>query len=76
MNVVRSAVVGFAILILAPALALADGDLANDSFAIHYGPRGISSLKRVHDAFETEYVSPNGVIGNVTVQLSHPTTTR
>jgi hypothetical protein len=57
-----------AVCVLAPAAAFADGQLGDGEFAIQYGPRGITSLKRVNDAYDTEYLAANGVLGNVTVQ--------
>ena len=57
---------------LMPAAAFADGQLKNEDFAIQYGARGITSLKRVQDAYETEYISTGGVLGNIAIQYKTP----
>ncbi len=56
--------------------SFAEGQLKNDEFAIEYGPRGITSLKRVQDAYDTEYISTGGVLGNVAIQYRVPTATQ
>jgi Family of unknown function (DUF5695) len=58
----------WAALVVAPAVGFADGQLKDDGFAIQYGARGITSLKRVKDVYDTEYLAPGGVLGNVVIQ--------
>ncbi len=57
-----------AVLAAAPGAALADGTIKDNDFTFNYTARGITSLRRVNDAFETEYLAPNGVLGNVAIQ--------
>src|SRR5262245_37115815 len=64
----RSVMLGLVTLILLPGGAIADGQLKSDEFAVTYGSRGITSLKRVNDAYDTEYISAGGVLGNVAIQ--------
>src|SRR5262245_25205443 len=64
----RFVILGLIAPILVPALTFADGQLKDDGFAITYGPRGITSLKRVKDAYDTEYISSGGVLGNIAIQ--------
>jgi hypothetical protein len=54
--------------IFVPAWVSADGRLNNNDFAIEYGPRGITSLKRVGDAYDTEYLATGAVLGNLVIQ--------
>lgn len=54
--------------LLVPALSFAQGQLKDDAFSIVYGARGITSLKRVGDAYDTEYISSGGVLGNIAIQ--------
>jgi hypothetical protein len=54
--------------IFVPAWAFADGRLKNNDFAIEYGSRGITSLKRVGDAYDTEYLATGAVLGNLVIQ--------
>jgi hypothetical protein len=68
----RSTICGLVVLMLMPAAAFADGQLKNEDFAIQYGARGITSLKRVQDAYETEYISTGGVLGNIAIQYKTP----
>ncbi len=68
----RSIILGLATLILTPTWAFADGQLKDNDFAIQYGPHGITSLKRVQDVYDTEYVSMGGVLGNIAIQYKAP----
>ena len=68
MRFFRTAATGVAILIFAPILAVADGQLKDDNFAIQFGSRGITSVTRVNDTYDTEYISPGGVLGNVRIR--------
>ena len=68
----QSAISGLILLILAPAVGFADGQLKDNDFAIQYGARGITSLKRVQDDYDTEYLSTGGVLGNVAIQYKTP----
>jgi hypothetical protein len=72
----RSACLGLATLFLLNAAAFADGQLKDNEFAIEYGPRGITSIKRVQDAYDTEYISTGGVLGSVVIQYKIPTDTK
>ena len=64
----RGAIVGFiALLALLPGLAVSE-TLSNNAFNIQYGAGGITSLKRVNDKFDTEYLSPGGSLGNIVIQ--------
>ena len=57
-----------AALVVAPGVGFADGELKDEGFAIQYGAKGITSLKRVKDVYDTEYLAPGGVLGNVVIQ--------
>lgn len=52
----------------APILEAGADELKSQSFEIQYGPSGITSLRRVRDAAETEYVGPNGALGRLVVR--------
>ena len=75
MGTCRTRVWGLTALMLLPALAFADGQLQDNEFAVQFGPRGITSVKRVQDTYDTEYISTGGVLGNVAVQYKTPTET-
>ncbi len=64
----RSVLLGLAALSAAPSFTLADGALTSDEFALQYGANGITSLKRVNDVANTEYIAAGGAIGNVAIQ--------
>lgn len=55
-------------ILLLVANARAEKPLKNGEFLLEYGPRGITSLKRVNDVHDTEYISSGGVLGNVAIQ--------
>ena len=40
----------------------------NSQFEVKYGAGGITSLKHAHDKYDTEYLSPGGLLGNVVIQ--------
>src|ERR1043165_5547352 len=42
--------------------------LSNSAFNIRYGAGGITSLKRVNDKYDTEYLSVGGTLGNIVIQ--------
>ncbi|HVT83026.1 MAG TPA: DUF5695 domain-containing protein, partial [Phycisphaerae bacterium] len=64
----RSVALSIAALLATPSFVLADGALKSEEFALSYGAGGITSLKRVNDVADTEYIAPNGAIGNVAIQ--------
>jgi hypothetical protein len=72
MRLSRCVLVALAVTSLAPARASADGRLVNDDFAIAFGPRGITSLKRVGDAYDTQYIAPGEVLGKVAIRYRTP----
>jgi hypothetical protein len=39
--------------------------LANDDFKLSFSSTGLSSIKRVHDTYETDYASPGRTLGDV-----------
>jgi hypothetical protein len=55
------------LLVLLPGLA-GGQTLSNNVFNLQYGAGGITSLKRVNDKYDTEYLSAGGVLGNVVIQ--------
>jgi hypothetical protein len=63
----RRAVLGITALALLPSLAVSQ-TLTNNAFNIKYGAGGITSLKRVNDKYDTEYISSGGLLGNVVIQ--------
>ena len=59
--------------ILMPAIVLAaQGQLASDLFKIQFGDNGITSLKRVKDVHDTEYITPGGALGNLVIRFKTP----
>jgi len=56
----------------ASAVALTGQPLANSSFEIHSSPSGLSSLKRVHDRYDTDYIAGGHALGNVLVRYKGP----
>jgi hypothetical protein len=60
---------GVAAAILGPKATFADGQLKDNEFALQYGARGITSLRRVQDTYDTQYISTGGVLGNVALQF-------
>jgi hypothetical protein len=42
--------------------------IRSQNFEIQYGPSGITSLRRVHDVADTEYIGPNGALGRLVVR--------
>src|SRR6185312_13343737 len=63
----RTAILAITALAALPALAISQ-TLTNNAFNIRYGAGGITSLKRVNDKYDTEYLSPGGLLGNVVIQ--------
>ncbi len=63
----RTIVGGLALLALLPELAVSQ-TLTNNAFNIRYGSGGITSLKRVNDKYDTEYLSVGGSLGNLVIQ--------
>jgi Family of unknown function (DUF5695) len=64
----RGAIVGIiALLATLPELAISQ-TLSNNAFNIQYGAGGITSLKRVNDKYDTEYLSVGGLLGNVVIR--------
>jgi len=63
----RCAIIGIVALALLPSPALSQ-TLSNSVFNIRYGAGGITSLKRVSDKYDTEYLSPGGFLGNMVIQ--------
>src|ERR1022692_2239534 len=57
------------------AIALAAQPLANDSFQIRTSPSGLTSLKRVHDGYDTDYIAGGRALGNVLVRYKLPAET-
>jgi hypothetical protein len=58
----------FIVLTLLPALGLAGQTLSNDQFAISYSGSGLTSLKRVHDAYDTDYIAHKHVLGDLSIR--------
>lgn len=48
--------------------AAAAQTLSNEQFSISYSKLGIESLKRVHDAYDTDYISPGRTLGDVFIR--------
>src|ERR1700690_494505 len=46
--------------------------LANSSFEIQSSPSGLTSLKRVHDRYDTDYIAGGHALGNVLVRYKAP----
>ena len=55
------------VLAMLPSLGLSQ-TLTNNAFNIRYGAGGITSLKRVNDKYDTEYLATGGLLGNVVIQ--------
>jgi hypothetical protein len=68
MGNLRTVILGLLTSIFVPGWAFADGRLKNNDFAIEYGPHGITSLKNVGDAYDTEYLATGAVLGNLVIQ--------
>src|SRR5262245_32093075 len=63
----RRAVIGLIALALFPVQV--DGQtLSNNAFNIQYSARGITSLKRANDKYDTDYLSAGGSLGNIVIQ--------
>ena len=62
-----SAIMAITALVMLPSLAMSQ-TLSNSDFNIRYGAGGITSLKRVNDKYDTEYLSTRGLLGNVVIQ--------
>jgi hypothetical protein len=56
----------------AAVIALPAQPLANDSFQILTSPAGLTSLKRVHDRYDTDYIADGRALGNVLVRYKLP----
>jgi hypothetical protein len=65
----------FLLAVAAAAIALPAQPLANDSFQILTSPTGLTSLKRVHDAYDTDYIAGGRALGNVLVRYKLPAET-
>jgi hypothetical protein len=59
-----------AIVSIACALAvpLHADELKSQAFEVQYGPSGITSLRRVQDVADTEYIGPNGTLGRLLIR--------
>jgi hypothetical protein len=69
----RSVLLLLAGLILAQACAVAaDSQLTSDVFNIQYGAGGITSIKRVKDVYDTEYITPGGALGSMVIRFRTP----
>ena len=44
------------------------GQIRSQSFEIQHGASGVTSLRRVHDVADTEYIGPNGALGPLVVR--------
>ncbi len=54
--------------LLGPAGLAAAEQIASKTFRIEYDGTGIHSLKRVNDVYDTEYIAPNGSLGDLVVR--------
>ena len=62
----------FLLAAVAGAAALTGQPLANSSFQIQNSPSGLTSLKRVHDRYDTDYIAGGHALGNVLVRYKVP----
>ena len=65
----------FLLAAVAAAITLPAQPLANDSFQILTSPSGLTSLKRVHDGYDTDYIAGGRALGNVLVRYKLPAET-
>ncbi len=62
-----------AVLLSALAVCIAHAQtVANDQFKFSYTRNGISSLKHVNDAYDTDYISPGRTLGDVLIRYRKP----
>ena len=54
--------------LLAPATPSSADELKNGAFTIQYDGSGIRSLRRTNDAYDTEYIAPNGTLGRLLIR--------
>src|SRR5450631_1679652 len=55
-------------LVLLQSLSSSAQQLANDQFNLAYSSTGLNSIKRVHDAYDTDYVAPGHTLGDVLIR--------
>lgn len=67
MQYCRRAFLPACVLVALPTTAAAD-DLSNRAFQLHYGPTGITSLKRTADVHDTDYIAASGSLGRLIVR--------
>lgn len=70
-RVISSRLLSLAVLSL-PCLLVQAQQLQNQQFKIAFSPAGVSSLKRVDDAFDTDYILAGRSLGDVLVRYRAP----
>lgn len=68
---IRCASLWLIALVVMPVLAASEG-LTSNAFNIQYGAAGLTSIKRVGDAYDTEYITPGSALGSIVIRYKAP----